>query len=54
MGINSEQANQIIVDMMTGKPPSVTGAEADAFRERAKKEIEEIEKKGGIVQMPND
>ena len=50
--LTSGEITKITVDYMIGRPPRVTGPEADAFRERLKKDVEGIQARGHVVEIP--
>jgi hypothetical protein len=52
--LSPEDLERMVVEIMTGQPPSLRGAEADAMRERLRKECAEIVSRGGIVDVPDE
>jgi len=50
--LNSDQAETILVDLLTGRNPRIKGAEADKLRVQLQVEIAAIEAQGGIVEVP--
>lgn len=50
--IDTEEINQMLIEILTGKPPSLRTPEADKMRVQLKKECDEIIAKGGVVDIP--
>jgi hypothetical protein len=47
-----EQMKQIMADRLLGRSPSVTGPEADTFRESFEKTVQKAKDNGGTVEIP--
>jgi hypothetical protein len=41
-------------ELLVGTPSGLNGPEYDAFREQAKREIEQTRSEGGALDMPSD
>ena len=54
MALTSSQINKLSLEVILGKPSGIVGAEADEFREKLKKEIEDIKAQGYEVELPSD
>jgi hypothetical protein len=52
--IRTDQLEKILVEVVTGKPPSLQTPEADAIRAQFTREVEEIRAKGGVVEIPGE
>lgn len=53
MALTTEQMQHILVDLQIGRePPREVGLEADTFREKLRPEIEEIRRRGWVVDVP--
>jgi hypothetical protein len=52
--LTSVQAEQLLVDALLGRPPSIEGDEAEAFYEQLQHEIGRVKRLGGIVDVPNE
>lgn len=52
--LNSTQIQKITLDMMLGRPPSVKGAEADAFRVKLQKDLDFAKANGYQIELPFD
>ena len=52
--LTSEQMQTIASEVTLGKKPSVAGKEAREFRAKVTKEIEDIRKSGGKVEIPHE
>jgi hypothetical protein len=44
--LDSEQMNRLTIDACAKRPPSIPGAEAQAFYDKVKVEVEEMKAKG--------
>lgn len=51
--LTPDDLQRMIIELVTGKEPTLTTPEANAARERLRKEIAEIEAKGGMVDIPS-
>lgn len=54
MTLTTDQMQQIVADEMVGRPPRVTGPEADRFRQRIKSDIERAKREGLVVEITNE
>jgi hypothetical protein len=52
--ITSEELYQMLVELETGKPPTLTTPEANAKREQLRKECADIKAMGGTVDIPHE
>lgn len=52
MPLTTADLENMIIEIDTGKTPSLQTAEADAMREVLRKQIAAIHAKGGIVEIP--
>jgi hypothetical protein len=52
MAVDTRDMEVMMVEILQGKPPSLRTPEADEVRAKLKKEIEEIQAKGGTVDVP--
>lgn len=52
--MDSSDIERMLVEIVTGKPPTLSGPEADAMRAQLKMECDEILAKGGIVAIPHE
>lgn len=52
--ITTDDANTMLIEIVTGKKPTLTTPEADALREKLTQEVAEIRAKGGIVEIPRE
>jgi len=50
--IDTDDLITMMVELETGKPPSLNTPEANAIREKLRKECDEIRAKGGMVDIP--
>ena len=51
MTFTSDQLERMLVEIVTGQPPSLLGPEADAMRAQLKAEVDAIHADGGAVEM---
>lgn len=54
MPLTAEEMEMILVDEMTGREPSVSGAEADAFRQDLQADLKLAEEKGWTIEVPSE
>ena len=54
MTLTTDQMIKIMTEVSLGKPPTITGPEADKFREEVVVDIAKIEARGGIVDIPHE
>ena len=54
MPIDATDIERMLVEIMTGKEPTLRTPEADAMREQLRKECEEIKARGDQVFIPHD
>lgn len=54
MTVDTREMERMLVEIVTGKPPSLRTPEADEIRARLTKEVEEIHAKGGEVEIPHE
>ena len=52
--IDSEDIEHMLVEIVTGKPPSLMTPEAAAMREKLQYECDEITRKGGTVMIHHE
>jgi hypothetical protein len=52
--LTSDEMEEILVELVTGKPPRLKTPEAEEFRAVSREEIKEIEAKGGMVEIPGE
>jgi hypothetical protein len=52
--LTSEEMQEILVELMTGKPPRLQTPAAQKFREQSRKEIDAIVADGGSVDIPSE
>jgi hypothetical protein len=52
--IDSEDIEHMLVEIVTGKPPSIRTPEADTMRAQLQKECDDIAKKGGTVMIHHE
>lgn len=50
--LTSDDVNTILIDVMTGRAPSIQGDEAQAMHDRLRQECADIIAKGGSVDVP--
>jgi len=51
---SADDTKKLILEIQTGQPSNLRGPEADAKRERLRRQIREIEARGGTVHVPAD
>lgn len=52
--LTSREIEIITVEVALGKEPTIKGKEADEFRKKVAKEIDEIRASGNMVSLPSD
>lgn len=52
--IGTEEMNDMLVEIKTGKPPRLTSPAANAFREKLRKACQDIEARGGYVSFQSE
>ena len=52
--LGTDEMEEILVELMAGKEPTITGPEAHEFREKLKVDIENIKKQGYVVDIPSE
>lgn len=50
--LTADDLQTMLVEIMTRRPPSLRGPEADAKRARLRRQVEEIVARGGSVEIP--
>ena len=50
--MTTDERKMICLDMLNGRPPRVKGKEADEYRVKFQKEMDEAEKKGHVIELP--
>jgi hypothetical protein len=50
--LTHDEMNTIVTDYLTGRPQRLHGPEADEFLKTVAPQIDEIERKGGVVDVP--
>ena len=53
MAISGEELEQMLLEIVLKKPPTLTTPEANEMRERLQKECDEIIASGGTVEIPH-
>ena len=54
MALTSTQVEKITLDLILGKPASITGPEADAFRVKLQKDLDFAKENGYTIELPFD
>ncbi len=54
MALTTEQMQKITVEVVTGKPPTIKGDEANKFRSAVEKDVKEMRAKGITPDIPKE